>query len=84
MRRPNPWDRLTQPWQPIEVRCRSEYRYAQEPQALRWESQWVTVQRIVARWQTPEGPAFRLLTADGRLYDIRHREDAAQWEGRQL
>lgn len=84
MRRPNPWDGITQAWQPLEVRCRSEYRYAQEPQALQWEGQWVAVQHIVARWRTPVGPAFRLLGADGQLYEIRYREEMAQWEGRQL
>ena len=84
MRRPNPWDRPAHPWIPIEVRCRSEYRYAQEPQALCWEGQWVAVQHIVARWRTPEGPVFRLLAADGRLYEVRYREEMAQWEGQQL
>ncbi len=84
MRQPNPWDLLTTPWQRIQVRCRSEYRYAQEPQALVWDGQWVRVERIVARWHTPSGPLFRLLGADGHLYEIRHLEDGAQWEGRQL
>ena len=85
MRRPNPEDLLlTVPWQPLAVRCRSEYRYAQEPQALRWEGQWVQVRRVIARWQTPEGPLFRLWGADGHLYEVRYREVEGQWEGRQL
>ena len=85
MRRPSPYDlTLGIPWQPVTVRCRSDYRYAQEPQALLWEGTWHPVARIVARWHTPTGPAFRLVSAEGALYEVQYREDEDRWVGRQL
>ncbi len=85
MRRPSPYDREAQAlWRPLEVRCRSERHYAQEPRALRWEGVWQPVQRVLARWRTPQGPAFRLLGAGGDLFEVHYLEGEAQWMGRRL
>ncbi len=85
MRRPNPYDRLVSlPWEPVEVRCRSEHRYAQEPRALHWDDRWLAVRQVAARWHAPEGPAFRLLAEDGGLYEVRYLEAEERWVGRRL
>ena len=50
---------------PLTVRCRSEYAYPQEPRALVCAGVEYPITRIVARWRTPAGPAFRVVCALG-------------------
>lgn len=44
----------------VHVECYSSYTYAQEPRALEWGEQLFKVVRVVKRWRTPTGPAFRV------------------------
>ena len=44
----------------VHVECYSSYTYAQEPRALEWGEQLFEVVRVVKRWRTPTGPAFRV------------------------
>ena len=44
----------------VQVECYSGYTYAQEPRAFEWGGQRYEVQRLVKRWRTPAGPAFRV------------------------
>jgi len=57
------------------VQVRSEYTYAQEPRALLSEGVEHPITRIIARWRTPAGPAFRVLCDLGEFvvaYDEEH------------
>lgn len=44
----------------VHVECYSSYTYAQEPRAVEWGEQLFKVVRVVKRWRTPTGPAFRV------------------------
>jgi len=69
-------------WQAVCVRCRSEYRYAQEPMAIGWgngtEEQVV---RVIRRWRTPAGPGFRIATERG-VFELRYCESTDRWQAR--
>jgi len=57
------------------VRVRSEFTYAQEPRALVVDGQEHAITRIIARWRTPAGPAFRVVCDLGEFvvaYDEAH------------
>ncbi len=45
---------------PVQVECYSGHTYAQEPRAFEWRGQRHEVVRVVKRWRTPRGPAFRV------------------------
>jgi hypothetical protein len=45
---------------PIQVECYSGHSYAQEPRAFEWRGHRYKVVRVVKRWRTPTGPAFRV------------------------
>jgi hypothetical protein len=47
----------------VQVECYSGYTYAQEPRAFEWHGRRYEVERIVKRWRTPSGPAFRVEVA---------------------
>jgi hypothetical protein len=35
---------------------------------------------VIARWRTPDGPAFRVLTESGMVFDLSYREEGNDWE----
>jgi hypothetical protein len=62
------------------VECYSGYTYAQEPRAFVWQGERHTVARVERRWRTPDGPAFRVHTADGRRFILAYDETADVWK----
>ena len=75
----------------VQIECYSGYTYAQEPRAVVWRGERYEVQRIVKRWRTPAGPAFRvevaqpksqtsnLLSPISGLVDLQYIEIEDQW-----
>jgi hypothetical protein len=77
----------------VQVECYSGYTYAQEPRAFVWRGERYEVQRIVKRWRTPAGPAFRVKVAQPKsqistrsvqsqipgLVDLQYVEIEDQW-----
>jgi hypothetical protein len=61
------------------VECYSGHTYAQEPRALVWQGQRFQVAKVEERWRTPEGPAFRILTESGELFEVHYREPDKHW-----
>jgi hypothetical protein len=62
-----------------EVECYSGHAYAVEPRALTWQGERHSVADLVARWRTPAGPAFRVRTAAGTLFDLAYDEAHRTW-----
>lgn len=54
----------------VHVECYSSYTYAQEPRALEWGEQLFKVVRVVKRWRTPTGPAFRVELARPQIASL--------------
>jgi len=64
---------------PGVVECHSGHTYAQEPRAFAWEGERQVVDQVLDRWRLPAGPAFRVRTAAGQLFDLRYDEAEDQW-----
>jgi hypothetical protein len=76
----------------VEVECYSGYTYAQEPRAVVWRGERYQAQRVLKRWRTPAGPAFRVqavlaTTSNGlpaaspsaELFDLHYHESRDEW-----
>jgi hypothetical protein len=61
------------------VECRSDYQYAQRPVALHWDEQRMEISAIQAEWRTPEGHSFRVITCDGRQFELFYGELDDEW-----
>jgi hypothetical protein len=62
------------------VECHSGYTYGERPIALHWQGQRLLVETIEARWRTPSGPAFRVRTEDGQVFELSYRELSDEWQ----
>ncbi len=61
------------------MECYSGYTYAQRPRAFVWQGRRCSVSRTERQWRTPDGPAFRVHTADGRRFTLTYDEAADEW-----
>jgi hypothetical protein len=61
------------------VECYSGHTYAQEPRVVVWEGERFPVVRVDRRWRTPEGPAFRVETGPGEVFDLLYVESDDRW-----
>ncbi len=62
------------------VECRSDYAYAVRPIALTWDGRRLEVSEVRAEWRTPEGKWFRVLTEDGRAFQLSYHEADQTWQ----
>ena len=63
----------------IVVECYSGYTFAERPIAFVWEGRRYQIERILQRWRSPDGPGFRVLTADGAQYELTYSEAHDEW-----
>lgn len=69
-------------WLPVEVACRSDYTYAQEPRTITWpDGTLMPVEHIRHNWLFPGGHGF-LAVAAGKLVELRYLEAREIWEAR--
>jgi hypothetical protein len=61
------------------VECYSGHTYAQEPRAFVWQDQRYIVRTVEWAWRTPEGPCFRVRTADGGRFELIYKEADERW-----
>ncbi len=66
------------------VECYSGHTYAQEPRAVAWQGRRYPVVRVEQRWRTPEGPAFRVRTEPGAVFNLHYHESEDRWAIRLL
>jgi hypothetical protein len=62
------------------VECRSEVTYADRPTAVVWEGQRLAVQEILARWRIPDGMRFKVIIANGLVFELDYHENLDEWE----
>jgi hypothetical protein len=62
------------------VECHSGFIYADRPVALTWEGQRLEIIRILAEWRTPENRHFRVLTTDGREFELAYSLAMDEWQ----
>lgn len=61
------------------VECYSGHTYAQEPRAVHWQGLRYPVAQVEQRWRTPAGPAFRVQTESGTVFDLQYHELEDRW-----
>ncbi len=61
------------------VRAHAGSQYPERPLSLDWEGETLEVDRILSRWRTPEGRAFRVKVVDGRCFDLIYSEGSDRW-----
>ncbi|MBI3158652.1 MAG: hypothetical protein HYZ26_03505 [Chloroflexi bacterium] len=62
------------------VTCFSGHTYAQRPRSVQWQGGWQDILTVLADWHTPEGRAFRVLTAAGAALELRYLAERDAWE----
>jgi hypothetical protein len=62
------------------VECHSGSSYGERPIAFEWDGVRILVAEVLGRWRYPEGFSFRVLTEDGRVFDLHHLESEDVWQ----
>jgi hypothetical protein len=70
--------------QSVDVRCKSEFTYAQEPVSFTWEGEILVNLRIRKRWKSPPGPVFEVQTEDQRVFQLVYLEKDDCWQGQEI
>ena len=67
-------------WRPVEVRCRSDYAYAQEPRQVSYVAGgWLDVDSVLLARRFPGGVVFRVVVG-GRAAELRYLEAEDRWQ----
>ncbi len=61
------------------VECHSGFEYAERPVALTWEGQRLAIQKVEDAWRIPGGRRFRVITEDGRVFELFYGELYDEW-----
>ncbi len=61
------------------VECVASALYPGDPLAFTWQAKRRQVRRVLARWRTPHGRAFRIQTAEDQPFALFYDEDTCQW-----
>jgi hypothetical protein len=70
--------------QPVRVKCRSDFQYAQQPIALEWAGLELRVERVINRWTGPQGNGFEVQAGAGRCFRLQYHEAEDGWLGEEI
>lgn len=70
--------------QPVIVRCKSEYKYAQMPAEILWGGEIQSVINIRGQWTSPDGPVFEVTIAGDRYVRLKYVESDDTWYGQEI
>ena len=69
-------------WQPVDVRCRSDYAYAQEPRQVSFGGgEWQDVEDVLLARRLPGGVSFAVVVGGHRV-ELRYVETDDTWQAR--
>jgi hypothetical protein len=63
----------------IKVNCHSGYIYAEEPRSLVWQEKKLGIKSVEKAWQEPGKRLFRVVTEDGKLFELCYNEADDHW-----
>ena len=66
------------------VKCYSGYLYAEEPRSFVWQENELEVKSVEKAWQEPARRLFRVVTHDGRRFDLCYNEATDRWSALEL
>jgi hypothetical protein len=62
------------------VECQSGHTYAERPKAFYWEGVRFEIQRIAAQWRAPDGRHFKVITTQGRAFQLVYDQNKDVWK----
>jgi hypothetical protein len=68
----------------VKVKCYSGYLYAEEPLSFVWQESELGIKSVQEAWQEPAKRLFRVVTQDGRLFELCYNEATDQWSAVEL
>lgn len=68
----------------IDVKCYSGYLYAEEPRSFVWQGGELEVKSVEKAWQEPGRRLFKVVTQDGRPFELRYDEPTDRWSAIEL
>lgn len=68
------------PW----VECHSGSEYAERPIAFFWQGRRYQVAEVTARWRTPDGKHFRVITDGRQGFELFYAEQLDEWRIQEL
>ena len=68
----------------ISVKCYSGYLYAEQPRSFIWQESELEIESIEEAWQEPGRRLFRVVTRDGRLFELCYNEATDRWSAIEL
>ena len=63
----------------IRVKCYSGHIYAEEPRSFVWQEKELGIKSVEKAWQEPGKRLFRVVTEDGRLFELCYNETVDRW-----
>jgi len=63
----------------IKVECHSGYIYAEEPRSFIWQEKKLRIKSVEKAWQEPGRRIFRVVTEDGKLFELCYNEKTDRW-----
>jgi len=68
----------------ISVKCYSGYLYAEEPRSFVWQESELVIKSVEKAWKEPDKRLFRVVTEDGRLFELCYNEATDRWSALEL
>jgi len=68
----------------VQVKCYSGYTYPQEPRSFTWQEKDSRVERIEKAWQEPGKRLFKVITEDGKSFELCYHQTNEQWSATEL
>jgi hypothetical protein len=68
----------------VSVKCYSRYLYAEQPRSFVWQESELKVESVQAAWHEPGIMLFRVVTHDGRLFELCYNEPIDRWSAIEL
>jgi len=67
-----------------KVKCYSGHIYPEEPRSFVWQEKELRVKSVERAWQEPGKRLFRVVTQDGRLFELCYNEATDRWAAVEL
>lgn len=61
------------------MKCYSGYVYAEEPRSFVWQEKELKIKSVEKAWQEPGKRLFRVVTEDGKLFELCYNESNDRW-----
>jgi len=68
----------------IKVKCYSGYVYPEEPRSFIWQGKELRMKSVEKAWQEPGRRLFKVVTEDGKLFELCYNSTADQWSAVEL